>query len=195
MVEDPCEATHLVMTRIGRSCKFLRALCVVDYVLHSNWLVESCKAGKLLPPDNFKVRDKELEETFDFSMDKLFQSPNRRFLFSGKTFFITPSVFPARSELTKLIELAGGKVEQKRRTAAAIAEAITQSPDAYIIVSCSHDLHLLSDLTRPGKPKCLVCSTEVVMTSIMKQKIETEPHIIQLCNNNNNNSNNLNRKS
>lgn len=168
------------MTRIGRSCRFLRALCTVNYIVHSKWITDSSLAGKFLSIDNKYTSDyKELEELFKFNIEKTLNSSQRRTLFNGKSFFVTPSIFPPKSEIVKLIELCGGKVEDKRRTATGIAEANSQSYDSYIVITCQHDLHLMADLCRPGKPKCLTCTAETIMRSIMKQKIEIEPFIIQ----------------
>lgn len=74
--------------------------------------------------------------------------------------------------------MSGGVVEKKRRTAAAIAGINAQKPESYIILTCTKDMHLLIDLTKPGKPNRIICATELVMTAVMQQKIEVEPHII-----------------
>lgn len=177
-MDDPAQATHIVLTRLTRTCKLLLALCVVDHVVSSKWLIESAKSGKFLPTDDFQWNDEQFKETFSCDVQKAIQSPSRRTLFESKTFYITPSVRPSVKMLTQLIELCGGRVEKKRRTAAAITEANSLNPESYLILTCTKDMHLLIDLTKPGKPNRIICATELVMSAVMQQQIEVEPHII-----------------
>lgn len=112
------------------------------------------------------------------TFQEVIKSSTRKTLFSGKTFFITPSIRPKYKDVVKLIEFCGGKVEAKRRTAAQIAQANTQQPDSYIILTCTQDMHLVHDLLKIGKSNRFICSTEFVLAAIMHQKVEFEPHII-----------------
>lgn len=178
VVTDAANATHIVLTRLARTCNLLLALCTVDYVLSSKWITDSAANGYFLPTDDYHLNDDQFKETYRCDIQATIKSPTRRSLFSGKVFYITPSVRPPIRDLIKMIELSGGKVEQKRRTGAQIAEASAQQPESYIILTCTKDMHLLIDLTKPGKPNRIICATELVMTSIMQQKFEVEPHII-----------------
>lgn len=179
MVTDPIDATHIVLTRLARTSKLLFAICTVDNILSSKWITESAKAGKFLPTDEFKWNDKQFNENYQCDIQETIKSPIRRKLFENKTFYITPSVCPNVKELTKLIELCGGIVEKKRRTANQIMEANAQQPDSYVILACTKDMHLLLDLTKPGKPNRIICTTELVLSSIMLQKFELEEHTIK----------------
>lgn len=191
MVDSPADATHLVMTRESRTCKLIQACCHVDYVLKSTWLVDSAKAGKFVPPEDYRIQHIPVDENLHFDLDVVLRAPTRSTLFAGKCFFVTPDVFPAREEIIRMIESSGGKVELKRRSGAAVAEAHAQAPDSYIIVTCPTDMHLCADLTRHGNPKCHIVSTEFVMSSILRQQLEIEPNLIPyLYNNNVSNSNN-----
>lgn len=178
VVKDPAEATHIVLTRLARTTNLLLGLCVVDHVLSSKWIVESAKAGEFLPVDGFEINDESFKENYRCDIQSTIKSPKRKDLFKGKVFYITPSVRPNVHDLTKLIELCGGKVEKKRRSAAQIAETNAKSPESYIMLTCTKDMHLLIDLTKPGKPNRIICATELVMSAIMLQKIEIEPHVI-----------------
>lgn len=186
VVDDPVDATYLVMTRESRTCKLIQAVCHVNYVLKSTWLVESAKAGKFLPPDNFKIKYIQIDPTLKFYLDPVLTSTIRSTLFAGKFFWVTPDVFPARMEVVKMIESAGGTVEEGRRSFQAISDTHAQAPDTYIIITCPKDMHLLIDLTRFAKPKCGILSTEFVMSSILKQELEYEQNIIPYLYNNNN---------
>lgn len=173
------------MTRESRTCKLIQAVCHVNYVLKSTWLVESAKAGKFLPPDLFKIHYIHVDENLKFHLDPVLSSPTRPTLFADKYFYVTPDVFPAQSEIVRMIESSGGKVEPTRRTVQAIADAHDKAPNSYYIITCPNDLALVIDLTRHGNPKCPIVSTEFVMSSILKQQLEIEPHIIPYFYNNN----------
>lgn len=164
------------MTRLIRTYKLLISLCVVNYVVSSNWIVESSKAGKFLPVEDFKLSEKEFEESYKCDIYKTVESPIRNKLFDGKIFHLTPSIFPKPKELTRLIELCGGTVERTRRPAAKIQEL--KAIDEYFILTTAEDFHLLSDVARMGKPNRIVCSSELIMKSIMTQVIDVDQHII-----------------
>ena len=179
VVNEPYEATHLVLTRLVRSSKLLCSLPVVHHILTSKWLIDSAQAGHFLPTETYEWCDEKFTETFGCDIQKTIKSSTRSKLFEGKTFYMTPSVHPRVKDLTKLIESSGGVVEKHRRSANRIAETNAQSPESYIILSCMKDLHLLADLVRQAKATRCICTTEAVLTSIMTQTIDLEMHIIK----------------
>lgn len=178
MVADPETATHLVLTHLMRTYKLLFALCSVDHIVSSKWIVDSAKAGKFLRPDEYTLNDEQFRKLYNCDIQAVIKSTARKTLFAGKTFFVTPSVRPKPKEVVRLIEFCGGKVESKRRTAVQIAQANSQQPDSYIILTCIDDLHLVHDLSKMGKTNRYICSTEFVLAAIMQQKINFEPHVI-----------------
>lgn len=171
-------ATHLVLTQLVRTYKLLYALCYIEHVVSSKWMVDSAKAGKFLRTDEYALNDESFRKQYNCDIQTVIKSTTRKTLFAGKTFFVTPSVRPKPKEIIKLIEFCGGKVEAKRRTATQITQANTQQPDSYIILTCTQDLHLVHDLMKIGKSNRCICSTELVMAAIMHQNVEFEPHII-----------------
>lgn len=177
---EPAEATHLVMSKLMRTCKLLQCLCTVNHLLSSRWLTESATAGELLPEDKFLLRDDQFEETFKCEPQQVVKvaATDRSKLFEGRTFYMTPSVRPSVKDLTKIINLSGGKVEKGRRSLLKIHEAHTQQPNSYIVLSCPSDLHLLSDIMR-SKQHNRILTTEFVLKSVMNQAIvDMEPHLI-----------------
>lgn len=179
VVTEPETATHIVLTVLKRSYKLLFALCTVDHIVSSKWIVDSAKAGKFLRPDEYALHsdDKFRSEFRNCDVQAVLKSTTRKTLFAGKTFFITPSVRPLPKQIARLIEFCGGKVEPKRRTAAQIQQGNIQNPDSYIILACANDMHLLHDLRRSGNTNRCISTTEFVMTSIMQQKITFEPFV------------------
>uniref|UniRef100_T1GXC5 PAX-interacting protein 1 n=1 Tax=Megaselia scalaris TaxID=36166 RepID=T1GXC5_MEGSC len=170
------------------------AVCHVDYVLKSNWLIDSAKAGKFISPEPYTIQYIDVDD-LRYDLSKVLYSQSRSTLFAGKYFFITPDVFPSSRDIEKMIKSAGGIVEPKRRSAVVIADSQARCPDTYIIITCVKDLSLIYDLIRnEKKPKCLILSTEFVMSSILTQKLEIESSKLEFYStvNNNNNSNALN---
>lgn len=195
MVEDPSEATHLVMTMVNRTSKMIQAVCHVDYVLKSTWLTDSASAGKFLPTDSYVIQYVEVDENLRYDLFKVIQSQTRSRLFAGKYFFITPDVYPASRDIAKMITYSGGIVEAKRRSALVIAETQSKCPDSYIIITCVQDISLVYDLVKiEKKPLCLMLSTEFVMSSILTQNLEIDTNKLEFHStvNNNNNNNALN---
>lgn len=178
VVTEPETATHLVLTQLVRTYKLLFALCFVDHIVSSKWIVDSANAGKFLRPDEYALNDDQFRKLYNCDIQEVIKSTARKTLFAGKTFFVTPSVRPKPKDIIKLIEFCGGKVEPKRRTAAQISQANAQQPDSYIILTCTPDLHLVHDLMKIGKSNRCICSTEFVLAAIMHQKVNVEPHII-----------------
>lgn len=167
------------MTRVKRSSKLMYGLCVCQYIVSSKWLVDSAKEGYFLPLENYSLTDSDFISEYKCDIQKVLQSPLRKTLFEGKTFYVTPKVVPAIKDLVKWIELCGGKVEKTRRSNARIQDANLQLPGSYMIITCETDLHLVQALTKPGKSYCSVCSSEYVMQSIMRQVLNLEPHLIR----------------
>lgn len=179
VVSEPSEATHLVMTKLERTSKLLQGLCTVNYLLSSDWLVDSVAAGELLSEEKYPVQDAEFDSTFKCDLQQVVKMTSRGKLFEGRTFHITPSVKPSVKVLTKIIELSGGKVEKARRSLIKIHEANAQSANSYLILSCPGDLHLLSDVLRSKQHNRIVSTTEFVMECVLSQTIrDMTPHII-----------------
>lgn len=180
VVDDPEQATHIVLTRMARSCRLLMAICTVDHVLSTKWILESAIAGKFLPTDEYAWKDNAFNAKYNCDVQAAIKAPTRKNLLSGKVFYITPTVRPQPRVLNKMIEMSGGKVETRRRSAAQIVQANTERPESYIILTCSEDIHLLIDLIKPGNPNRIICATEYVLAAVMRQKVELEPHKITL---------------
>lgn len=153
--------------------KFIYGLCLAKFIIKSTWLEESARAGYFVSEEKHTMQEPQQDFTCD--VEKVINSPNRKALFEGKFFFITPSVRPSFAYLRNLIELCGGKVEKNRRSVAKIQEQIEQSTNSYIIISCPEDLQLVGFKNFV----CYVCTTELVLQSIMEQAINIPPHSLK----------------
>jgi PAX-interacting protein 1 len=188
LAKDPAEPTHLVMTRLLRTAKFLQCFTLIKHIVSTKWIVESAKVGYFLPIDNFLFDDQEFHKLFNCEIYKTLNSrpastienQNQK-IFNGKVFYITPSVYPTMRDITKMIEINGGKVEKTRRSVAKIQEQNNQLMDSYIIISCEKDLHLLVGLLKQGGKRtvCKICTSELVMESILQNRISLALHILK----------------
>uniref|UniRef100_A0A8D8J950 PAX-interacting protein 1 n=1 Tax=Culex pipiens TaxID=7175 RepID=A0A8D8J950_CULPI len=180
IASGPADATHLVMTRVARTVKLITALTTVRYVLSSKWISDSASAGQFLPPDNYRLDVKELDETFRCDLYKVLESPARNKLFEGKIFFITPQVKPSAKDVRQMIELSGGVVEKNPRSVKKIRETNLEKPGSYVIVGCPEDRIFIQPFIQKGKHgACQICTSEYVMQSILQQKLTIEPHVIK----------------
>ncbi len=142
------EATHLVMPTLMRTPKLLCCLSTVKFILSPRWIHESSQQGKLLDEQPYLLQDTELERKMDIDLVKLLSLQNRDQLFKGKTFYITPSVVPSRSVLRDIAESSGGKVITQPKSMKTISELLQKDENAYIVISCPIDLHLLTDVVK-----------------------------------------------
>jgi PAX-interacting protein 1 len=88
----------------------------------------------------------------------------------GKTFYLTPSISPPWRDLKRVIEHAGGAVDNKRRkTVEEISQLNRPGQDpTYLLITCEHDLHIVADVL---KAKIGVYNTEFVMSAVLSGRI------------------------
>lgn len=163
------------MTKPNRTIKFMNALCRAKYILTSQWLEESAKAGYFLPEHHFWINDLS-QANFKCDVQAVVKSATRSRLFENRVFYITPSVTPAPNYLRWLIEQSGGRWEHNRRSIMKIHELNQQSPNTYIVISCPEDLHLLGF----KHYVCYVATSEFILQSIMTQTIDFLKSELQL---------------
>lgn len=142
------EATHLVMPSLMRTPKLLCCIPSVKFIVSPRWIHESMQQGKFLDEQPYLLRDAEMERKLNVDIPKLLSTSQRDQLFKGKTFYVTPSVVPSRSLLRDIIESSGGKVVPQPKSMKAISELTQKDQNAYIIITCPTDYHLLSDAVR-----------------------------------------------
>ena len=152
------EATHLVMPTLMRTPKLLCCLPSVKFILSPQWLTDSLEHGEFLDEQPYVLKDTDLERKMNFNMVKLLELPQRDQLFKTKTFYVTPSVVPCRSVLRDVIENSGGKVVSQLKNTKTILELNQKEENSFIIISCTVDFHLLSDVIKHkiGKPFSIV---------------------------------------
>ncbi|XP_052739023.1 PAX-interacting protein 1 [Bicyclus anynana] len=181
IVTSAAEATHLVMEKLVRTCKLVSCLVTVKHLLTPDWILESQRANKFADEAKHGLRCEAFNKTYQCDVDEvLLCGEQRKKLFEGITFYLTPCVKPSRSGLTEMIELCGGKVEKNRRSYVSIQEMHNQKAFSYLVITVPNDLHLVYYLLQAEKTLNVVCSTEVVMTAILRQKLQIEEFLVRI---------------
>ncbi|KAG6449754.1 hypothetical protein O3G_MSEX006244 [Manduca sexta] len=181
VVNSATEATHLVMDKLVRTCKLVSCLVTVKHLLTPEWVLESQRLNKFADEAKHGLRDDAFNKMFRCDVSEvLLCGEQRKKLFEGITFFLTPCVKPSKSALTEMIELCGGRVEKNRRSYVSIHAMHTQRPYSYLVLTVPNDLHLVYYLLQSEKTLNVVCSTEVVLSAIMRQKLEIEEFLVKI---------------
>lgn len=175
------DATHLIMDKLVRTSKLISCLVTVKHLLSPEWVYESQRLNKFADEAMHGLKDEAFNKMFNCDVSEvLLCGEQRRKLFEGVTFFLTPCVKPAKNALVEMIELCGGKVEKNRRSYVSIQEMHTQRPYSYLVLTVPNDLHLVYYLLQSEKTLNVVCSTEVVLSAIMKQKLEVNDFLVKI---------------
>jgi PAX-interacting protein 1 len=181
VVTSAAEATHLVMEKLVRTCKLVSCLVTVKHLVSTEWILESQRLNKFADEAQHELRDDSFNAMFKCDISEvLLCGEQRKRLFEGITFFLTPCVKPSRSALTEMIQLCGGKVEKNRRSYVSIQAMHNQRPYSYLALTVPNDLHLVYYLLQSEKTLNVVCSTEVVLSAIMRQKLEVEEFLVKI---------------
>lgn len=181
VVATPKEATHLIMDKLVRTSKFVSCLVVVKHLLTPEWILESQRLNKFADEAKFGLRDDRFNKMFNCDISEvLLCGEQRRKLLEGVTFFLTPCVKPSKAALVEMIELCGGKIEKNRRSFISIQEIHNQRPYSYLVLTVPSDLHLVYYLLQSEKTLNVVCSTEVVMSAIMRQRLDVSEFLVKI---------------
>lgn len=181
VVTTAASATHLVMDKLVRTNKLMSCLVTVKHLLSTEWVLESQRQNKFADEAQFGLRDEAFNKMFKCDISEvLLSGEQRRRLFEGVTFFLTPCIKPSRASLIEIIELCGGKVEKNRRSYVSIQEMHTMRPYSYLVLTVPNDLHLVYYLLQSEKTLNVVCSAEVVLSAIMRQKLDVEEFLVKI---------------
>ncbi|ETN79659.1 hypothetical protein NECAME_18085, partial [Necator americanus] len=143
--EEIAECTHLVTTNGRRTEKLLEAICLGRNIVNPYWIVHGYECRQWMDTLDYFLHDEDQERHLGYNCKRSVVRARHRKLFEDVQFYITPSVEPSRTMLTRLIRLAGGTVHEDRPAPADIARCIeTDAP--YIVISCECDLRMVQYL-------------------------------------------------
>ncbi|XP_007483562.1 mediator of DNA damage checkpoint protein 1 isoform X1 [Monodelphis domestica] len=166
LASSVAEASHLVTDRVRRTVKFLCALGRGIPILSLEWLHQSRKVGRFLPPEEFVVNDPEQEKNFGFSLREALSRAQERGLLEGYEIFVTPGVQPPPPQMGEIITCCGGS-------------ALSSMPRAYkpqrLVISCPQDLSRCSAAARAKLP---LLSPEFLLTGVLRQEVQLEAFLL-----------------
>lgn len=175
------DCTHLVMSHLARTNKLLLCIPLGVHILPETWLRDSSASEKFLDESGYVLDTKDFNSEYKCDFTQTLATKNRGKLFEGKSFWITPSVFPGKKFLTELIQNSGGVVEKIRRSQAQIEATNLSAPYSYVILTHENDLHLVADILKNKKDKVrVVCNVELVLSAVLKQTFEIEPYAVKV---------------
>ncbi|KAM5287181.1 mediator of DNA damage checkpoint protein 1 isoform 13-T29 [Hipposideros larvatus] len=166
LASSVAEASYLVTDRIRRTVKFLCALGRGIPILSLDWLHQSRRAGRFLPPDDYVVTDPEQEKNFGFSLRDALSRARERRLLEGYEIHVTPGVQPPPAQMEEIISCCGGTV-------------LPSMPHSYkpqrVVITCSQDVPRCSIPSRVGVP---ILSPEFLLTGVLKQEATPEAFVL-----------------
>ncbi|CAI4227435.1 unnamed protein product [Auanema sp. JU1783] len=171
VVDSVSECTHLVALQGSRSERFLEAIILGKNIVNAYWIVHGYECKQFMDTLDYFLRDEDMEKHLGYSCKRSVIRARTRPIFEDFTFYITPSVVPHRSILSRLIRLAGGKVDEERPDPAKLVKALeTDTP--FVVVGCEADLRVVQYLVDCGFP---IFTCEFVLMSILRQEVEANP--------------------
>ena len=173
----PQYTTHLIMNKFLRTEKLYECMGHAAYILNKKWLDKCQEAKKFLPVEESDwLLDDEVKPPRNLlkqSIDKRFNRKNRP-LFTGYTFFLTPSVQPSQITLKSIIFSHGGNVRRNFPTIKQLTsyDEHTKIPNC-LILTCDIDKVLLKDLHKYNNTdfEIKLLSIDFVLESIVQQEV------------------------
>ena len=173
----PNYTTHLIMNKFLRTEKLYECMGYVSFMLNKKWLDRCFDERKFLPVDESDwLLDEELKPPRNLmkqSLEKRFNRKNKP-LFTGYTFFLTPSVQPSQITLKSIIFSHGGGVRRDFPTIKQLTtfDEHTKIPNC-LILTCDTDRPLLKDLHKHNNTdfEIKILSIDFVLESIVQQEV------------------------
>ncbi|EEB95820.1 hypothetical protein MPER_05153, partial [Moniliophthora perniciosa FA553] len=169
VASKPWDCTHLVVKQLVRTEKFLCAVAAGASIVTEKWAIDSAAAKKLLPEDQYILKDPAGEKKYGFLLKDALERARSRDgrLLDRQTFYVTPKVSLQTDPkmLKSLITACGGQY-------------MTQTPTQRIL-DASEDRHVIScpddaSIWRPFAGNHPVYTHELLLTGILKQEIDWE---------------------
>ncbi|CAD5219580.1 unnamed protein product [Bursaphelenchus okinawaensis] len=131
------DCTHFATPDLKRTVELCEALGLGREIVDVSWIDHSFSCLKFVDSFDFHVRDYENEAKYGFNvMNTLFRARTRP-VFEDVTFHISPNVQPSREILQRLIQSAGGIVEEHKPTYKKIYQAIKYDKTFIVVVNDS----------------------------------------------------------
>uniref|UniRef100_A0AAV2MBW5 BRCT domain-containing protein n=1 Tax=Knipowitschia caucasica TaxID=637954 RepID=A0AAV2MBW5_KNICA len=164
IAKDVVVMNCLVTDKVRRTVKFLCAVAKGIPIVTSQWLEKSGKAGTLLLPSSYLVKDREQENKFDFNLQESLRVASNQPFLKGYEIHVTKSVKPEPVHMKDIISCSG-------------AVFLPKMPSSYkpntVVVSCEEDWSLCAPAVSCGLP---IVTSEFILTGILQQKLDLDSH-------------------
>ncbi|KAM3613875.1 uncharacterized protein V6R79_006421 [Siganus canaliculatus] len=166
MAKGVADMNCLVTDKVRRTVKFLCALAKGVPIVTTQWLEKSGKAGSLLSPDAFIVKDPEQEQKFSFCLQESLKTASSHPLLQGYAIHVTKSVKPEPVHMKDIISCSGATFLAKMPT--------SQKPQT-VVISCEDDWPLCGPALSASLP---VVTAEFILTGILQQKLDFQTYAL-----------------
>ncbi|XP_061919847.1 mediator of DNA damage checkpoint protein 1 [Entelurus aequoreus] len=164
LAKGTADMNCLVTDKVRRTVKFLCAVAKGVPIVTTHWLEKSGKAGSLLPPDAFIVKDPEQEKKFSFCLKESLTLSSSQPLLQGYEIHITKSVKPEPIHMKDIIACSGATFLSKMPS--------SHKPQT-IVISCEEDWPLCRAAVSASLP---VVSAEFILSGILQHKLDFDTH-------------------
>ncbi|KAK7887025.1 hypothetical protein WMY93_026646 [Mugilogobius chulae] len=164
IAKDVADMNCLVTDKVRRTVKFLCAVAKGIPIVTTQWLEKSGKAGTLLSPTAYLVKDREQENKFDFNLQESLRVASSQPLLQGYEIHVTKSVKPEPVHMKDIISCSGAVFLPKMPS--------SNKPNT-VVISCEEDRSLCAAALSRGLP---VVTSEFILTGILQQKLDLETH-------------------
>ncbi|XP_057321877.1 mediator of DNA damage checkpoint protein 1-like [Microplitis mediator] len=172
IVSDPSTASILVVDKICIKINIICAIARGIPIVSILWIESSINKKKIDDPLPFIIKDQAFEEKYKFNLHESLIKAATEPLFNDYTFIITRNVKPKCSDLTKLIDAAGGS-------------SLINAPKIWkkntFIVSCDDDLRAARQkkVNSPKNATIPIVTTNFIIDSILRQKIVVKNYLLE----------------
>lgn len=113
LVDSAADSTHCVTDKVRRTVKFLCCLAKGCHIVSIKWLKDCHKEGRFIPVDPYIIKDSTTEKQYKFSLKNSIAAARKNSLLSGWRVFLTENIKPSPSDMTFIINCAGGEVSRQ----------------------------------------------------------------------------------
>lgn len=177
VTENPKQCTHVVAPAITRTMKFFIAVNVCKYVVTKEWLEDSVVKNRFAEASMYSLRDMKSEKGMQCNLQESISRAQAKPLFQDLTLYVTPSVIPSISELTKIVNSAGGKVVKRCPSMSLLQEKDDQGNPTHVVITCENDIPMLRNIIAK---KMTIHNAEFVLTGVMRQTLDFKSFVIDV---------------
>ncbi|CAD5226830.1 unnamed protein product [Bursaphelenchus xylophilus] len=163
------DCTHFVTCDLKRTIQLCEALGQGKEVVDPSWVDHSFSCLRFIDSLDFRVRDYENEAKYGFNVLNTIFRARTRHVFEDVTFHVSPNVQPSHEIVRRLIQSAGGSVEETKPIYKTLYHAIKYDK-TYIVIVNENDV---CDYEYLWEKKIPLFNEEFVFMAIIRHNFDT----------------------